>query len=67
MAFCWRADDGSTFNAGLAALRFFRGSGIVMLRNPSEGSGESAKHSLLDNWNTVSNFRVLANTMFIAN
>ena len=26
MEFCWRADDGPTLNAGLAAFGFFRGS-----------------------------------------
>ena len=34
MAFRWRADDGPTLNSGLVALRFFRGSGPVLLRNP---------------------------------
>ena len=34
MAFCWRADDGPTLNAGLVALWFYRGSGSVLLRNP---------------------------------
>ena len=34
MAFRWRADDGPTLNAGLVALRFFRGSAPVLLRNP---------------------------------
>ena len=33
MAFRWRADDGSTLNAGLVALLFFRGSGQVLLKN----------------------------------
>ena len=33
-AFRWRADDGPTMNAGLVALRFFRGSGPVLLENP---------------------------------
>ena len=34
MAFRWRADDGTTLNAGLVALRFFRGSGPLLLENP---------------------------------
>ena len=34
MAFSWRADDRPTLNAGLVALRCFRGSGPVLLRNP---------------------------------
>ena len=34
MAFCWRADDGPTLNVGLVALRFSRGSGPVLFRNP---------------------------------
>ena len=34
MAFRWRACDGPTLNAGLVALRFLRGSGPVLLRNP---------------------------------
>ena len=34
MAFRWRADDGPTLKAGLAALWFFRGSAPVLLRNP---------------------------------
>ena len=34
LAFCWRADDGQTLNAGLVALWFLRGSGPVLLRNP---------------------------------
>ena len=45
MAFRWRADDGPTSIAGLVALRFFRGSGLALLRNsiffvifPSSGS-----------------------------
>ena len=33
-AFLWRADDGPTLNAGFAALWFFRGSRLVLLRNP---------------------------------
>ena len=33
MAFCWRADDGPTLNAGLVAV-IFRGSGPVLLENP---------------------------------
>ena len=33
MVFRWRADDDQTMNAGLVALRFFRGSGPVLLRN----------------------------------
>ena len=33
MAFCWRADNGPKVNADLVALRFFRGSGPVLLRN----------------------------------
>ena len=32
--FPWRANDGPTLNAGLVALRFFRRSGPVLLRNP---------------------------------
>ena len=34
MAFRWRADDGSTLNAGLVAVWFFRASGPVLLRYP---------------------------------
>ena len=34
MAFCWRADDGATLNAGLVALWFFRGSRPVLLKYP---------------------------------
>ena len=34
MTFCWRADDGPSLNAGLLALRYFSGSGPVLLRNP---------------------------------
>ena len=34
MAFRWRADEGSTLNAGLVALGFFRGSGPILLRKP---------------------------------
>ena len=34
MAFRCRSDDGLTLNFGLVALRFFRGSGSVLLRNP---------------------------------
>ena len=34
MAFRWRADDGPALNAGSVALRFFRGSGPKLLRNP---------------------------------
>ena len=34
MVFRWRADDGSTLNAGLVALLFFRGSLPVLQRNP---------------------------------
>ena len=34
MVFRWRADDGPKLNAGLVALRIFRGSGPVFLRNP---------------------------------
>ena len=34
MAFRWHPDDGLTLNSGLVALRFFRGSGPVMLRKP---------------------------------
>ena len=30
----WRADNGTTLNAGLVILLFFRGSGPVLLRNP---------------------------------
>ena len=30
MAFCWRVDDGPTWNAGLVALWFFRGSRPVL-------------------------------------
>ena len=33
-AFRMQADDGPTFNAGLEALWFFRGSGPVLLRKP---------------------------------
>ena len=33
-SFHLRADDGPTWNAGLVALGFFRGSGPVLLRNP---------------------------------
>ena len=35
MAFRWRADDGQTLNADLVASWFFRGSGPVLLRNPT--------------------------------
>ena len=35
MAFRWRADGGPTLNVGLVALRFFRGPGPVLLRNPA--------------------------------
>ena len=31
----WRADNGSTLNAGLVALRFFGRSGPVLRRNPN--------------------------------
>ena len=34
MVFRWRPDDGLTLNSGLVALRFFRGSGPVLLGNP---------------------------------
>ena len=34
MAFRWRADDGPALNTGLVDLRFFRGSGPVLLENP---------------------------------
>ena len=34
LAFLWRADDGPTLNAGLAALWFWRGSGPVLLKKP---------------------------------
>ena len=34
MVFRWRADDDPTLNAGLVALRFFRGSGPLLLENP---------------------------------
>ena len=34
MAFRWRADDGPTLNAGLVALRFFRGSGRSIAKKP---------------------------------
>ena len=34
LAFCWSVDDGSTLNAGLVALQFYRGSRPVVLRNP---------------------------------
>ena len=34
MVFRWRADDGPPLNAGLVALRFFRGSGSILLGNP---------------------------------
>ena len=30
----WQANNGPTLNAGLVALRFFRGSAPVLLRNP---------------------------------
>ena len=33
IAFRWRANDGPKLNAGLVALRFFRGSRPVLLRN----------------------------------
>ena len=33
MAFRWRGDDGPILNAGLVALRFFRGSGPLLLIN----------------------------------
>ena len=29
MAFRWRADDGPTLNAGMVALRYFRGGGSI--------------------------------------
>ena len=32
-AFRWRANDGPTLNVGFVALRFFRGSGPVLLKN----------------------------------
>ena len=35
MALRWWADDGPSLNADLAALRFFSGSGPVLLRNPT--------------------------------
>ena len=35
MAFRWWADDGPTLNTVLAALRFFRGSGLILQRNPT--------------------------------
>ena len=35
MALCWRADDGPTLDARLVALYFLRGSGPVLLRNPT--------------------------------
>ena len=34
MAFRWLTNDGPTFNAGLVALYFSRGSGPVLLRDP---------------------------------
>ena len=34
MAFRWRVDDGPALNAGLVALRFFRGSRPILLENP---------------------------------
>ena len=34
MAFCWRADDDQTLNAGLVALWFFRGFGPVITKEP---------------------------------
>ena len=35
MAFRWRADDGSTLNAGLVDVWFFKESGqVILLRNP---------------------------------
>ena len=34
MAFRWRTNDGLTLNSGLVALRFFRGTGPVLLRKP---------------------------------
>ena len=34
MAFRCRTDDGPTLYAGLVALRFFRGSGPLLQRNP---------------------------------
>ena len=34
MVFRWCAEDGPTLNAGLVALRFYRGSGPVLLENP---------------------------------
>ena len=34
MAFRWRADGGPILNAGLLALWFYRGSWLIMLRNP---------------------------------
>ena len=33
MAFCWRANDGPTLNAGLVVLSFLRGSRPVLQRN----------------------------------
>ena len=35
MAFRWGADDGPTLNTDLVALSFSRGSGLVLLRNPT--------------------------------
>ena len=35
MAFRWRAEDGPTLDGGLAALIFFRGSGPILLKNPT--------------------------------
>ena len=35
MAFRCQADNGPTLNAGLVVLRFFMGSGPVLLRNPN--------------------------------
>ena len=34
MAFRWRANYGPTLNTGSIALRFYMGSGPVLLRNP---------------------------------
>ena len=35
MLFCCQSNDGPTVNAGMVALWFFRGSGPVLLRNPT--------------------------------
>ena len=35
MVFRWRADDGTTMNAGLVALRFFQGIRTSIAKKPS--------------------------------